>query len=282
MSAGSAAPSGGYGYSKPAMAAAQPASAPKGYTKPEMNGVAPTVATSAAMSAPAPHGTLGAASARTMSADTLKTYRADRDALKTPPQPINMKAAAADPAFRTARARYGSDVNTYTTNHYHYYDGYRTHYPSVYGFYHNSIYIHPNYGVYDSGFLTGMWLGAMGESAGNALWLMAHENDPWYIQYHQDMMLQAQASNDYAMQQKINDMDHQIAQLKAQNASTAGVQALPPGVDTAAAIAPEAMVDASDPGAPAEHHGHGFIVFIAVLLLAGIVFILVLAKVGRG
>lgn len=282
------------GYSKQPMAAAPAApvsqAAASGYSKPPVAGMTSGRPAFAA-TAPSPAGALSAASAKQASGNALAAYQRDRASLKARPQPVDVRQAAKDPVF--ASVARDADTGRFVRTRTRYYDDVWSHHRDVYSFYSGSTIIHRNYGVYDGGFLTGLFLGALADRAASAQWAHAHQYDPWYAQYHADLMRQAQESHDVAMQARISDLDAQVASLQAQHAPSRA-DALPPGVDPAAAIAPEALIAAQgevsgsqaafqspDQTAPS-HHGHGLAYLMAAIMVAALVGgVLYFASVGR-
>ena len=258
-------------YSKPpTVSAAAPSS--NGYSKPGAVSPAPIAST-----APAPKtytsqvvdtkSVLGAKSSRVMSNDALNQYKAERSTTNlNPPRPVDVEAIRRDPGFAAATNRYGS-VNSYMAARQTNINIYRSAHPDVYIY---SSHISPNYGPYDSGFLVGLVLG-IGDANANAAWLYAHQSDPWYAEWHADLLRQAQ--NDAALQARLDAQAVTLATLKASGA-VPNSSALPPGVDASVAIAPEAMiaqasVDQESSDASESHWGRN-IGIILVLLVGGV------------
>ena len=251
--------------SAPTTSAAAPSS--NGYSKP---GAAPTAVATATPKTYTPQvvdtkSVLGASSSKVMSNDALKKYQAERAAIKTPPQPVDVGALKRDPGFASATSRYGS-VNGYMEARQTNITIYRNAHPNVYIY---SSHMSPNYGAYDSSFLVGLMLGATGNMAANTEWMSAHQYDPWYASWHADMMRQAQDNAD--LRARLDAQDAALAQLKAAGA-VASTTALPPGVDPSVAIAPEAMIANASvvQEEPAESHTGRNIGIVMILLVGGV------------
>lgn len=220
-------------YSKPTGLASTPSVSK--YSKPggTIGSTTPNVVTQRVVSPSA----LSAQSSKVMSGSAFSAYQADRRAAKLPPQGVNVTAARTDPTFSAATHRYSS-VNSYMAARSTSMSAYRQAHPNVYIIANN---MHPNYGAYDSSFLTGMIFGVIGSEAANANWLYMHQNDPWYAQYHADLVQQAQ--NNAELQAKLNAMDAQMAALRDQHVViNQATSQLPAGIDPSLAIAPEAMI----------------------------------------
>lgn len=233
--------SGGSGYSKPSTT---PSSGSNGYAKPatpsattnsQQGYTKPSTPSQPNTGSPAGQSTLGSASTKSMSQDSLKAYQAERATASKPPQTINTADAKNNPARSTYKNtdQYMSNRTTIVSNYYNTY-------PGLGGI---TYHMHPNYGIYDSGFLTGMVMGYVGGSIiNNAMWMYSHSHEPWYSGYRAD--LEAQAANNADLRARLNQMDAEMAKLKAQNVQPQPVNTLPTGVDPALAIAPEAMMTA--------------------------------------
>jgi hypothetical protein len=233
------------GFSKPSSSAspAPVASAPStsGFSKPSAS-PAPVVTAQPTVQS-RPTGALAAANNKAVSANTLNAYQAERASARTPPQPIPAAQVRGNPVFTSARSSYGGNPDVYYSRRTVVYSSYRSTHPDVFII---SGGMHPFYGIYDTGFLTGMWMGYLGESmAHNAMWMYGQQNQPWYPAYRAD--LEQQAQNNADLRAKMQQMDAEIAQLKAQGVQPPQVTNLPQGVDPSMAIAPEAvMADAPD------------------------------------
>ena len=261
-----ASPANSFGYSKPTAAPTPVASStPQTYK--------PTTVYN-------PSTALGASSSKVMSGDALKKYQAERLAAKTPPQPVDIGSVRRDPGFASAASRYGS-VDSYMTARGNSMVIYRNAHPDVYVYTRN---IYPNYGAYDSSFLVGMMLGYVGSEAANAQWMYAHQYDPWYAQWHADMMRQAQDNAD--LHAKLLAQDAELARLKASGAQPTS-QALPAGVDPSLAIAPEAMIANASSVAddarftqeqPESHTMRNTVLILLVLLVGGVGYLYVAGR----
>lgn len=180
---------------------------------------------------------LSAASQKQMSASSLQAYQAERTQARTPPMPVNTNQVRNDPVYSSARNSFGGNADTYYRQRTEVYTVYRQRYPDVVVINQN---LRPNYGIYDSGFLTGMVMGYVGSSMiHNATWMAAQQNQPWYPQYRADLERQAQSNAE--LRAKLAAMDEEIVKLKAQNIPTTASK-LPEGVNPALAIAPEAVI----------------------------------------
>lgn len=221
-------PSSSQGYTEPSTAA--PSSSSQGYTKPSP----PSSTTNSSTLAPkTPSTALGAASNKNLSADSLKAYQAERNAASKPPQPINKTDTVNNPAKSTYK-----DANQYMNKRSTVINDYHTNNPSVTTINRG---MSPNYGMYDSNFLTGMIMGYLGTSMlQNSMWMYSHMNEPWYKSYRAD--LDAQAANNAELKAKIAAMDAEVAKLKEQNAQPQEKNVIPKEIDPALAIAPEAMI----------------------------------------
>ena len=218
------------GYSKPS--ASVPAVSTSGYSKPGTGEVAPVSASTPAQIAP---NALSIAASKSMSASSFKAYQAERANAKASTTPIDLTAVKNDPGYTAAKSSY-SDVNSYMTRRTIYVNDYRTRHPDVYVYSHS---MNPYYGTYDNSFLLGMVFGYLGSnSANNASWFYSHQNDPWYPQWRADMDHQAQDNAE--LKAKLASIDSEVTRLKSQNAPIS--TALPEGVDSSLAIAPEVML----------------------------------------
>lgn len=142
--------------------------------------------------------------------------------------------------YGTASRAWNGNTDTYYQQRTVVVNQYRNSYPNVYVVSHN---LHPNYGIYDSGFLTGMFMGYLGSSMiHNATWLASQQNQPWYNSYRAD--LDRQAATNAELRAKIAEMDAEIARQKAAG-NVAASNSVPQGVNPALAIAPEAVMAAT-------------------------------------
>jgi len=211
-----------HGYSKPGASAATSAATPK------------TEQPSSKSSSSA----LGAASNRKVSADTLKAYQDERKTASKPPMPVTKTETVNNPARTTYK-----NTDTYMQNRTTAVKNYQNTYPDISRY--NSG-MRPNYGVFDSNFLTGMMLGYIGSGlVNNSMWMYSHMNEPWYQSYRAD--LNAQAANNAELKAKVAAMDAEIAKLQESETSLTSTNTLPKEVDPALAIAPEAMFADDEP-----------------------------------
>ncbi len=247
-------------YSKPGTTPT--ATSNNGYTKPVASSTPAPAYTPRVYD---PKNALSASSSKVMSNDALAAYKAERAAAKTPPQPVDIGAVKHDPAFNAATKQYGS-VDSYMNARKGTVNVYRNNHPDVYIY---SSHMAPNYGAYDDSFLLGMTLGYLGSSASNNAWMYSHMNDPWYAQWHADMLAQAQTNDD--LRAKIEAQDAELARLKASGVQPTPV-ALPAGIDPSLAIAPEAMIaNASVDQEDSSSHIFRNIIIVFVLLIIGFI-----------
>ena len=234
-----------------------------GFSKP--NAAVGSNPTTSSYSKPLNSSPVAAAGQRTMGASTYASYAASRADAKQPPLPIAPAAARANPLYSSYRSSYGGNPNTFMARRAPVYDSYRTNHPTVFVISNN---LHPNYGVYDSGFLTGMILGAVGASIiENAAWVRAHQQEAWYAQYRADLDVQAQTNAD--LRAKLDAMDAEVTRQREINSPLPNATALPSGVDPTLAIAPEAVIADADE----THNGssHVFLWVLGVLLVVSAV-----------
>ena len=265
-------------YTKPPLASATPV-APLGTVSstPSNNGYSKPGATPAPVASAAPQtyksqvynpsNALSASSSKAMSNDSLKQYQAERAAARNPPQPVDVGSVRRDPSFTSATSRYTS-VDSYMTARNTNIVVYRNAHPDVYIYTGN---MYPNYGAYDSGFLVGMTLGYVGSAAANNAWLYAHMNDPWYNQYHADMVHQAQDNAE--LRAKLEAQDAELARIRASGVEPNPRQGLPAGVDPSVAIAPEAMIANASISQESNEESHfarnAFIILLVLVIGAG-------------
>ena len=157
--------------------------------------------------------------------------------------PVASTQVRSSPVYSSASRAWGGNADTYYSRRTVVYSSYRSSHPDVFIITHN---MRPNYGIYDSGFLTGMMFGYIGSSMiHNASWMYAQQSQPWYPAYRAD--LERQAVDNAELRAKMYAMDAEIAKLKAQGVQPQTTNSLPQGVDPAMAIAPEAvMADAPE------------------------------------
>lgn len=146
----------------------------------------------------------------------------------------------------------------------------------------------PNYGIWDVAFMSMLMSNI--NRPGYADWAAAHQNDADYRRWRDDA--ERAAKDNAELRGRLDAMDERMRTADA--TSTQARASLPPGVEPAAAIAPEAMVDnpfgaatSTDAAASTKAHksGSGFwkwmlgiLAGIAVLGLGGV---LLLARYGR-
>ena len=175
-----------------------------------------------------------------MSTTSFSAYQAERAASVRPASPVD-KSTLNNSVFNNTRSSYGSDVNTYMNKRTEYYTSYRARSPEVFVINSN---LRPNYGVYDSGFLTGMMIGQLGSNhAANMSWMAAQYNQPWYNSYRND--LNEQAATNEKLRARLVELDAEIEMLKARGGEPADVTVLPPDIQPEIAIAPEAVIAAT-------------------------------------
>lgn len=252
------------GYTKPPQAAVPPIAAPiphpgpvtpppvansnSGFTKPGGAPSQPTGQTSLPPKQGLPPNALASAQTRNMSATSLTAYQSERANAKQPPMPLAPADTRNNPAYANASRAYGGNVDTYMANRQTSYSSYRTSNQSTFLIVHE---IRPNYGIYDSGFLTGMIMGAViGNVVANhnadmqrAAWLNAQQNQAWYPQYMAD--LRTQAETNAQLRERLAYMEGQQALARSQGVTVDATQ-LPQGVDPSIAIAPEAVITDSN------------------------------------
>lgn len=212
---------------------------------------------------------------RSMSTDSYRAYQAERAAAQRPPTPVSTNEVRRDPVFTSARTTYGGDTDRYMRERQTNYSAYRRDNPQVFVITQD---MRPNYGMYDSGFLTGMMLGSIGQQAQNAAWLAAQQNQPWYPAYRAD--LERQARDNAELRSRMAAMDAEMATLR-QNGQVRPVTSLPAGIDASVALAPEAVI------ADSSGSGWGFwtwffmIGFIMLAAFMAYVWLAAHGKIGR-
>ena len=209
------------------------------------------------------------AQSRNMSATSLQAYQAERARAQQPPTPVTTQQVRQDPVYTSARSSFGGNADRYYSQRTVVINNYRTTHPEVFSYSQN---LRPNYGIFDSSFLTGMMVGAIGTSLyDRATWMASQQHQPWYPQYRAD--LERQAGDNADLRARMAEMDREIDALRAQNRVPPTPQALPQGVDPAMAIAPEA-VNADTPPANNGNNrggGHTWIWILAGLGILGVV-----------
>jgi hypothetical protein len=175
---------------------------------------------------------------RQVSSNSLSAYQAERANARTPPSPVSTQQVRSDPVYNSARNSFGGNTDRYFSQRTTVVNNYRSSHPDVYVI---NAGIRPNYGIYDSGFLTGMMMGYVGGSIiHNATWMYAQQHQPWYPSYRAD--LERQAVDNAELRGRITQMDAEINRLRTQGVQPTATTSLPQGVDPALAIAPEAVI----------------------------------------
>ena len=233
------------GFSKPTPAPSAPVASPSnnGFSKPNSAPVSTAGNTTAPPRPAAPASAMATANNKAVSSSTLSAYQAERSQARQPPMPVASTQVRSSPVYSSASRAWGGNADTYYSRRTVVYSSYRSSHPDVFIITHN---MRPNYGIYDSGFLTGMMFGYIGSSMiHNASWMYAQQSQPWYPAYRAD--LERQAVDNAELRAKMYAMDAEIAKLKAQGVQPQTTNSLPQGVDPAMAIAPEAvMADAPE------------------------------------
>jgi len=267
-STATSAPTTGSGYSRPSVPPAAVTPAPQAITRPTTAspptsqssagqgygrpGAAATVgavgASAAAQSqqtqersqpttAVQPQGAMAQAQARNMSASSLQAYQAERSRAQQPPTPVTPQQVLKDPVYANARTSFGGNPDRYWSQRTNTINNYRTAHPEVFTYSQN---MRPNYGIFDSSFLTGMMVGAIGTGLHDrATWMASQQHQPWYPQYRAD--LEQQAKDNAELRARLDEMDREINIIRAQNKVPQQPQNLPQGVDPTMAISPEAV-----------------------------------------
>ena len=179
------------------------------------------------LSVAAPQSVADRAVTARMSGNALAQYEADRQRSKLPPQPVATEARNA-PAFSQATRDYHS-MDDYYAARQRGRQGWEQP-PQVV-----MQQMSPNYGMWDVLFLSTLMSNI--NRPGYADWASAHRDDPDYRHWREDA---DRAANDNAdMRHRLDEMDARMH--TADPTSSQASAALPPGVEPAAAIAPEAM-----------------------------------------
>lgn len=180
---------------------------------------------------------LTAASKQNVSSISFAKYQAERAANVKPPTVVEKSYVNSNPVFTNTRNSYDGNFNTYMDKRNTSYSDYRSRHPEVFVINNN---LRPNYGVYDSGFLTGMMIGQIGSNhAANMHWMATQYNQPWYTHYRND--LNEQAATNENLRQKLAELDAEVETLKSRG-DTPIVTELPPDVQPEIAISPEAVL----------------------------------------
>lgn len=141
--------------------------------------------------------------------------------------------------FTETRRQY-TNVDHYMQQRQRDMDSYRTRAPEVQTY---SQGMSPNYGMFDNSFLMGLILGHLGSSNSNASWLNGQRDQEWYRDWRRDMDRKAQENAE--LKAKLEQMDREMADLR-QSKTAPKPAALPEGVPSSIAVAPEAMIAAHD------------------------------------
>jgi hypothetical protein len=182
--------------------------------------------------------------------------------------------------YTSARSSFGGNPNTYYERRTVVYNNYRSNHPDVFIINNN---LRPNYGIFDSGFLTGMVMGYVGASmVSNATWMLAHQHQPWYNGYYGDLQRQAQTNAE--LRARLATLEAEMAAQRARGVTVSPTtMALPDGVDPAMAIAPEAVnadADATPIASSHENNGVGW-GSILLMLLGGVILFVIIIKLIR-
>ena len=210
-----------------------------GYTKPGATNnptITPTMKPNAV-------GALGSAANATMSRDSLNSYMAERNKFTRPPTAFNKDAVKTDPAVQTARRQYPK-MDDYMQSRTRELQNYNSRFPETQRYNRN---MSPNYGMFDSNFLIGMLLGhwtgssSNSNSNSNAAWFNSQKDQEWYKQWRSDADKTAQENPE--LKARLDQLDRDIEAAK--HTPMPAASALPEGVPSALAVAPEAvLVDA--------------------------------------
>lgn len=122
------------------------------------------------------------------------------------------------------------------------------------------------YGTFSSAFLGSL----LGNATGNALWYYSHRDDEAVMQWHAAMM--TQAVNNSELQQQIDNLNAQVAQLEQQHAAV-DPNVLPDGIQPSMVVSDDVVLQATS-----AEGGLSFLdylgITVGVLLLAGLLFML--------
>jgi hypothetical protein len=177
--------------------------------------------------------TVEQSSSRQGFAASLRRMDSVKNPSSLPGSRIDLGSARRDPGYSAAASVWRHDPQTYVTQRQYGLDSWHRQYPNIMSIQHN---IHPYYGHYDSGFLTGMFLGAA-LNPGYSNWLYANQYQPWYPELHADLMRQAQDNADLRAQ--LAATDEKLAEMKERGLTPQSASTLPSGVNPALAYAPE-------------------------------------------
>lgn len=240
-------------YSKPATTT----NGTQGYSRPSVPAPSTTMKPDAV-------GALGNAASATMSRDSLQKYMQERNAFGKAPAVFDKGAVRSDPVVRQTKAQYPK-IDDYMQSRSREREAYTARHPETARY---TQTMQPNYGMFDSNFLMGMllghWTGSSGSNnnnnAANAEWLKSQSNQEWYTHWRAD--LERASKENAELKSRIQDLDKQMAEIKT---TTPPVKALPDGVPSSLALAPEAMiVDAY------ENHSFPWGWTLFMLLLGGV------------
>lgn len=137
--------------------------------------------------------------------------------------------------YTSFSSSYGGNANRYYQARQTQLHSWQNRYPEPVYVYH----MHPNYGIWDTYFLYLLLMNASQPSY--AQWAYAHQNDPSYIEWHNDM--QQQAATNTQIQQQLNTLNQQVATLQATKATPESPNVLPNGVSPAVAMSPTVVAD---------------------------------------
>ena len=230
---------------------------------------------------PPPTNTMAQAQQRNQSLESLRAYQSERNRATNPPQPVATQQVRQDPVFASSRQAYGGDPARYVEQRRDQYYSYRDRNPDVF---HATQNMRPNYGIFDTNFLTGLVMGVLGTSLyDRATWMNGQTNQSWYPQYRADLERQARENAD--LRRRLDEMDREMARIRSEGATSApAVTALPAGVPAALAIAPEAVeADAAAVNTaknqPPASTGFGWIIWLVLAAaVAGAVWFFIIIK----
>lgn len=226
-----------------------------------------------AQAQPPQQGSMAHAQQRNQSLESLRAYQAERTRATNPPQPVQTQQVRRDPIFTASRQSYGGDPARYVEQRREHYYSYRDRHPEVFNATQN---MRPNYGIFDTNFLTGLVMGALGTSLyDRATWMNSQTNQPWYPQYRADLERQARENAD--LRRRLDEMDREMTRIRnEERSSDRAVAGLPAGVPAAVAIAPEAVeADAAPVAAASGGYGWIWAILGIFMLVGGVAFFII-------
>lgn len=197
---------------------------------------------------------------------------ADRTRARTPPQPVNVQAARAEPIFAETRSRYTSADSYYVVRN-----------REMASMRAQQVFIvqptRPNYGVWD-GFFLGMMVSNL-TRPGYSDWAYSHRDSSEYRQWHADQMQLAEQNGE--LRERMAALDAKVGQMQRDGVKPQAANILPEGVSSAVAVAPEAMLADFEESAPNAHtgSGHGWLIAFAIIGLLGVGFVVVMIRRGK-